>query len=419
MIVMKFGGASVNNAGSVKNAVEIINNYQDQSLLVVVSAMGKTTNAFEQLLNACLFEQVRISEIYEQIRSYHLQIIGDLFRPGHQVYSSVEKLFLDINTRIESKLSDNYDFEYDQLISYGELISATILNSYLNECGIKSYLFDARELINTDDHYREARVNWEISEKNITKKLSYLTEETGQTAVTQGFIASDGKYMTTLGREGSDYTAAIFAYALSASEVIIWKDVPGLLNADPKYFPEAEKLEEISYGEAIELAYYGATIIHPKTIKPLQNRNIPLRVKSFINPDEVGSNISKSEHSADTIPSYIFKKEQVLLSISPKDFSFIAEDNLHHIFGVFSRLHIKLNLMQNSAISFSVCFDKDRNKLSLLLDALKDVYQLKYNENLDLITIRHYNQQTINKLVNNRQILLEQRSRVTIQLVVK
>ena len=419
MIVMKFGGASVNNAGSVKNAVEIIKNYQNHSLLVVVSAMGKTTNAFEHLLNACLYDRKNITEFFEQIRIYHLQIIGDLFWPGHQVYSFMEKLFLDISTRIESRLSDNYDFEYDQLVSSGELISATILNSYMNECGIKSNVFDARKLIITDDHYREARVDWEITERNISEKLSYLSKETGQTAVTQGFIACDGKYVTTLGREGSDYTAAIFAYALNASEVIIWKDVPGLLNADPKYFPEAEKLEEISYGEAIELAYYGATIIHPKTIKPLQNRNIPLRVKSFINPDEAGSNISKTEHSVDTIPSYIFKKEQVLLSISPKDFSFIAEDNLHHIFGVFSRLHIKLNLMQNSAISFSVCFDKDRNKLSLLLDALKDVYQLKYNDNLDLITIRHYNQKTIDKVVNNRQILLEQRSRVTIQLVVK
>jgi len=416
---MKFGGASVNNSASVKNAVDILKKYQHHNLLVVVSAMGKTTNALEKLLNACLYDKSSVTEIYGQIRKYHFQIMDELFEPGHRVYTAVENLFSEVKEKTAEDLSDNYDFEYDQLISFGELISSVILNNYLNMCGINSTLTDARELIITDDHYREARVKWEITEKNISEKLSFLTNNSGQTVVVQGFIASDGKYITTLGREGSDYTAAIFAYSLNASEMIIWKDVPGLLNADPKYFPEAQKLDEISYGEAIELAYYGATIIHPKTIKPLQNRNIPLHVKSFMNPDETGSDICKTERSIETIPSYIFKKDQVLLSISPKDFSFIAEDNLHHIFGVFSKLHIKINLMQNSAISFSVCFDKDRNKLTILMDALKDIYQLKYNENLELITIRHYNQQTIDKVVCGRQILLEQRSRVTIQLIVK
>ena len=419
MIVMKFGGASVNTAASLQNAVEIVKKYRQNNLLIVVSAMGKTTNNLEKLLNSALLEKKDIRDNFDLIRDYHFKVIADLFQPGHVVFTTVEALFWEMWERVYGNLSDNYDFEYDQLISIGEVISSTIFNSYMIECGLHSTLLDARKLLITDSTYRDARINWEITEKNISGVFSGLQDGMGNSAVVQGFIASDGNHTTTLGREGSDYTAAIFAYALNASEVIVWKDVPGVLNADPKYFPEAQKLDEISYAEAIELAYYGATIIHPKTIKPLQNKHIPLKVKSFLQPNEPGSEICNTVGPEGILPSYIFKRDQVLLSIMPKDFSFIAEDNLHHIFGIFSDLHIKLNLMQNSAISFSVCFDKDRNKLQLLIPALKEMYQLKYNENLELVTIRHYNQEIIDKVVNKRNVLLEQRSRVTIQIVVQ
>lgn len=419
MIVMKFGGASVNSAVSVKNAVKIIERHRDKNQLTVVSAMGKTTNALEILLNAAMTDKDRCAVIIESIKEYHYKIAKELFKNRHPVFEELEALFAAILTRCKSPLTAYYDFEYDQLVSFGELISSVILSQYLNECGIPAQLADARSLIITDNYYREARVDWAITGQRINSELGHLRAGRNNVAVTQGFIASDGTYATTLGREGSDYSAAVFAYALDADEMIIWKDVPGLLNADPKFFPEAVKLDEISYGEAIELAYYGATIIHPKTIKPLQNKSIPLRVKSFVRPDDAGSLISASLAHADNVPSYIFKMDQVLLSISPKDFSFIAEGNLHQIFGVIADLHIKVNTMQNSAISFSICFDKNRDKLQQLLSALKNDYQLRYNEDLELITIRNYNHEIISRVVNDRKILLEQRSRATIQLVVK
>lgn len=419
MIVMKFGGASVNSAASVKNAVEIISSHRDVNQLTVVSAMGKTTNALEVLLNAAMTDKESCPAILQVIKEYHFEIARGLFKNSHPVFAELEALFDAVHTRCQGSLTPYYDFEYDQMISYGELISSLILFQYLNECSFPAKLADARSMIITDNYYREARVDWEMTGRKISDELGFLKKGRNEIVVTQGFIASDGKYATTLGREGSDYSAAVFAYALDAKEMIIWKDVAGLLNADPKFFPEAVKLDEISYGEAIELAYYGATIIHPKTIKPLQNKGIPLRVKSFVRPGDAGSLISGSLTNADNVPSYIFKKDQVLLSISPKDFSFIAEGNLHQIFGIIADLHIKVNTMQNSAISFSICFDKNRDKLEQLLVALKKDYQLRYNEDLELITIRHYNQSLIERVVNDRQILLEQRSRATIQLVVK
>jgi aspartate kinase len=325
-----------------------------------------------------------------------------------------------LTERVKREPSENYDYEYDQIVSFGELISTAILSDYLNCIGLQNHWVDARHLVRTDNCYREGMVNWEKTQKKINKEVYPLLQKSANSiVVSQGFIAGTDEYTTTtLGREGSDYSAAIFAYSLDAIDVSIWKDVPGLLNADPKYFKDAIKLNKISYKEAIELAYYGATVIHPKTIKPLQNKNIPLIVRSFKNYLEEGSvigNVTDSNHT----PCYIFKRNQALISIYPIDFSFIAEENLSLIFGLFAHFGVKINLMQNSAISFSVCVDYKPESLKGLIEELNTEFKVKYNLNLELITVRNYDQQTIDKVVRGRKIYTEQKSRITTQLVVE
>ena len=421
MKVFKFGGASVNSADAVKNVVTIVNNYIDDNLLIVISAMGKTTNALEQLTDA-YYNNDAYSFIYNNIKDYHHNIINELFAEDKSIIlNDINTLFKSLDKKLNLKPTTNYDYEYDQIVVYGELLSTKIIHHYIKTTGVWNIWFDARKVIITDNTFKEAKVNWELTSDEIDFSIAskYKNNE-NRIIITQGFIGGTlNGISTTLGREGSDYTASIFAYCLNAEEVIIWKDVPGVLNADPKYFEDTHKLDSISYREAIELAYYGASIIHPKTIKPLQNKNIPLRVKSFINPDESGTIISDIDHADGLMPSFIFKKNQTLVSISPRDFSFIAEDNLSDIFRIIADTGIKINLMQNSAISFSICIDENKKRLDRLIESLKKDYQVKYNQELELITIRHYDQQTIDKIVGNRRIYVEQKNRLTTQLIVE
>jgi aspartate kinase len=422
MKVYKFGGASVNSFQAVKNAAEIIKKYKDENLLVVISAMGKTTNALEKLTNSYFYRKNDTIDILEEIRKYHFDIIYQLFEnKTHNIYKIIEDVFNQIFIKIKSSPSEDFDYEYDQLVSYGEIISTLIVHNYLSLVEIDNKWIDARKIIITDKNYREANVNWEITNEKINESIiEFFNDKKPNIIVTQGFIGgtTDGNSVT-LGREGSDYSAAIFAYCLNADEMIIWKDVEGVLNADPKFFENTQKLNAISYKEAIELAYYGASVIHPKTIKPLQNKQIPLFVKSFINPENSGTIISDADKNDNLIPSYIFKQNQILISISPNDFSFINEHNLSEIFNIISNNRIKINLMQNSAISFSICIDNDERRVNKLIDSLSKNYKVKYNKNLQLITIRHYNQKTIDFVVQNKKILLEQKSRVTAQIIVE
>jgi aspartate kinase len=423
--VFKFGGASVKDADSVRNVAAILRKHAPEKLVVVVSAMGKTTNALEKVLNAWYENNECLGNYIREIIDYHQEIIKSLFpEKTHPVYFKTDLLLGELEGHLNTPPFLNYDFDYDQVVGFGELISTTIISEFLVSEGFNCKWFDVREMIRTDSGWREGRVDWETSQKQITEQVGAFldtSEKKPAIALTQGFLGSNAEgYTTTLGREGSDYTAAIFAFALDAVEMMIWKDVPGLLNADPKYFSITEKLARISYREAIELSYYGATIIHPKTIKPLQNKGIPLRIKSFVHPEEEGSIIHQDTASDSLIPSFIFKVDQVLISIIPKDFSFIDELSLSEILAVFARNSIHISLMQNSAISFSVCVDNNERKLNHLMHELGKNYKIRYNTNLELITIRHYDQATIDRVMEDgKSILLEMKSRLTAQFVVK
>ena len=422
MKIFKFGGASVKNASAVKNVANVIKHFATDNLVVVVSAMGKSTNALEDIVQTWQ-ENGDASSKLEVLKAFHWTIMEELFENKTDiVYTLIQQIFTGIEERISQPFGSNFDFEYDQLVSNGELLSATIINAYLNDSGLNSEWFNARQLIRTNENYREGIVDWETTERNITEKITsyFATNSNQKIAITQGFIGeSPTGVTTTLGREGSDYTAAIIAYGLNAESVTIWKDVPGVLNADPKWFDVTEKLKNISYKEAIELSYYGASVIHPKTIKPLQNKGINLIVRSFINFEEEGTIINNTTEHDGLIPSFIFKMNQVLISISPKDFSFIIEENLSHIFQLFAKHNVKINLMQNSAINFSVCVDAEERKTPLLITALQEEYHVKYNEKLELVTIRHYDQQTIDRVVESKTILVEQKSRFTARIVMR
>jgi aspartate kinase len=419
MQVFKFGGASVKDAEAVKNVAEVLKQFPNQKLCVVISAMGKMTNALEKLANAFFYNSENANDILEEIKQFHFSICSQLFFENtHPIYNELENTFVELHWAIEDEPTHSYDFEYDQIISMGETISTKIISAYLNEIGILNKWVDARGLIQTDNTYREGKVDFELTEVLITSQIMPILK-TIDIVVTQGFIGGTSEnFTTTLGREGSDYTASIIAYCLNAESVTIWKDVPGVLNADPKWFNKTKKIDQLSYQDAIELTYYGATVIHPKTIKPLQNKNIPLFVKSFLHPKEVGSVIKDGENRLN-IPSYIFKINQVLISIQPKDFSFIAEDNLSDIFEVFARCSVKINLMQLSAISFSVCCDHDVIKIQNLVNELQQTFKVLYNSNLELMTVRYYTPEIIESLTKNKIILLEQRSRFTVQMVMK
>lgn len=426
MKVFKFGGASVKDATAVKNVAEILKFFPKENILVVVSAMGKVTNALERLTDAIFYpaknaveKKEDASKILEEIKKYHFDIIAELFpSKDHPIYNEINNTFVELDWAVDDTPTENYNYEYDKIVSLGEILSTKIVHAYLKEVGLNSQWKDVRDFIQTDNTYREGKVDWELTQ-SLVDQLLIPDIKSGSIIVTQGFIGGTSEnFTTTLGREGSDYTAAILAYTTNAESVTIWKDVPGVLNADPKWFDETKKLEQISYQDAIELAYYGATVIHPKTIKPLQNKKIPLLVKSFLNPSEKGTIINEIQ-SPLTIPCFIFKVNQVLISISPKDFSFIAEENFSNIFNLFAEKQVKVNVMQNSAISFSVSVDADERKLPDLIKTLQKQYRVLYNDNLELITIRYYDQATIDRVTIDKKVLLEVKSRYTVQLVVK
>mgnify|MGYP003498103384 FL=1 len=418
--VFKFGGASVKDAASVKNAIEILKGFKGEKLLVVISAMGKTTNALEIVVNDYFFSKGNAHAALKDVREYHQQIMEELFSgKANPVFDKVHNFFVEADWMLDEKPQHTYNFVYDQIVSLGELISTCIVGAYLEQQGCSNIWLDVRDVLMTDNTYREAKVDWQKSEMLVQKQVVPAFSGV-DVVITQGFIGGTSEnYTTTLGREGSDYSAAIFAYLLNAEAMYIWKDVPGILNADPKFYKDAQKLDQISYHDAIELAYYGATVIHPKTIKPLENKNIPLFVKSFLKPEANGTTIRTNVQTKPMIPSYIFKKNQVLISISAKDFSFIAEDNLSRIFALFAGHGVKIHLMQNSAISFSVCVDNDNFKIPALIEALQKDFKIRYNEDLMLYTIRHYYQNTIDTITSGKEILLEQRSRNTAQFVLR
>jgi aspartate kinase len=419
MKVFKFGGASVKDAGAVKNVAAIVKRFSGQQLVVVVSAMAKTTNNLERLTDAFFFRREDLQAIFAEIRDFHFRIISELFPdPAHPVYAQVENDFVELQWAIEDEPTYSYNHEYDQIVCMGEVISTRIVAAYLQEAGITCEWLDARGIIQTDNSYREGKVDFELTHQRAAQELLPALHKS-KVVVTQGFLGGTSEnFTTTLGREGSDYTAAILAYSTDAESVTIWKDVPGVLNADPKWFNNTQLLGELTYQDAIELAYYGATVIHPKTIKPLQNKNIPLYVKSFVNPEAKGTVISNSNKHL-PIPSFIFKVNQMLVTISPRDFSFIAEEGLSRIFALFHRHGVKSHVMQLSAISFSVCVDMDEKKVEPLISELQKEYKVLYNENVELVTIRYYDQSTIDRVCINKQVLLEQKSRYTVQLVVR
>jgi aspartate kinase len=419
MQVFKFGGASVKDADSVKNVASILKKHADRSTIVVISAMGKTTNKLEQLVNAYFYKDGDIEPILSELKTYHLSILNQLIpNKANTIYNDIENVFVELLWALEEEPSSTYNYHYDQLVSQGEVLATKIVSAYLNEVEIKNKWIDARGFIQTDNSYREGKVDYELSQQLVTTELLSIFNSYN-IIITQGFIGGTSEnFTTTLGREGSDYTAALLAYFTDAKQVIIWKDVPGVLNADPKYFKNAKKIDELNYHDAIELTYYGASVIHPKTIKPLQNKNIPLFVKSFINPQEAGTIIKDSDKRS-SATSYIFKVNQILLSIQPKDFSFIAEDNLSNIFTLFSKYNVHVNMMQNSAISFSVCTDYDEHKIEPLLKDLQQQFKVLYNKDVELMTVRNYDQDIIANLTENKLVIIEQRSRNTLQMVMK
>lgn len=416
MRVFKFGGASVKDADGIRNLVKVLEETGHQNTFLVVSAMGKMTNAMEAVVNAYFDKRVGLKNAFEEVVSYHQTILQALFEDKkHPVYKKVNLLFEEVQGFLAWNKSPNYSFVYDQVVGYGELLSTTIVSMYLNEVGITNYWMDIRDFIKTDDNYRDGRVNWEKTQQLISEGV-----KENKLYITQGFLSSDdNNFTTTLGREGSDYTAAILAYCLNANSVTIWKDVPGVLNADPRYFEETRLLNKISYREAIELAFYGASVIHPKTLQPLQRKEIPLHVKSFINPWDAGTTVGKGIGIEPEIPCFIVKKNQVLMKLSSLDFSFIVEDSIGDLFKLLHDYKMKVDLIQNSAISFSVCVDNRFNRLNDLLDQLSGKFKVVCHEDVSLYTIRHFNTDAIKSLQNGRDVLLEQRGKETLQLVVK
>lgn len=413
MQVFKFGGASVKDADGVKNLVNVLKTVGYKDTLVVVSAMGKTTNALEKVIHYYFHEKLELQSGIQDILKFHNSILLDLFEEHDPIFRKVTDLFKELSYFFERNKSPNYNFVYDQVVGYGELVSTTIINGYLQKNGIDSTWLDVRDLIKTDNFYRYAKVDWEATQENILKSVSK-----NKLAVTQGFLGSDANnFTTTLGREGSDYTAAIFAYCLNANAVTIWKDVPGVLNADPRHFENAQLLHQISYTEAIELAFYGASVIHPKTLQPLQRKEIPLYVKSFIKPKENGTRVGKGITLQPELPCYIVKKDQILISLSSLDFSYIVEDNISNIFKLLHQYKMKVDVIQNSAISFSVCVDDNYKNIEDLLIHLKASFAVTCHKNVALYTIRHYTSEAVQMLEQDKTVLLKQLTKKTMQMV--
>ncbi len=417
--VFKFGGASVKDAAGIRNITGILQTFAETQLVIVVSAMGKTTNALEDVVAAHAGQTGQAAQLLENIKSAHFKIMDELFAKNHPVYGAVSNTFKPFEQILASKPDPNYDFMYDQIVCLGELVASRIVAAFLNQQGLTTHWLDARSIILTDDIYREGWVQWEETIANARKQALPLLEE-GGFILTQGFIGSTREnFTTTLGREGSDYTAAIFSYCLDAEDMTIWKDVPGVLTGDPRLFDNVTKLDRLSYKEAIEMTYYGAKVIHPKTIKPLQNKSIPLYVKSFVNPAGEGTYIGPDVD--DLYPPMVaVEKNQALLSISTRDFSFVAEHHMSYLFNKIAEFRLQVNLMQNTAISFAVCVNNIDDKVFQFAKSIDHDFKVVIdNEGLELITVRHYTPQTIEMLRQGKIILVEGRAKNTVQMVAK
>lgn len=416
MKVLKFGGASVKDAEAVRNVAEILKRFKGDQYVVVVSAMGKMTNALEELLEIFIKRKEEFEPKLKEIKEFHFDILRDLFGPSNTIFHEIENEFYELEFYFEHHAEDDYNFLYDQVVSAGELLSTRIVSAYLNYVGVRNRWVDIRNFIITDNSFRYAKVDWETSAELINKKIKPGLKSIP--VVTQGFIGSTGnKVTTTLGREGSDFSAAILSYVLDAEKVILWKDVPGVFSADPKVFKDAIKFEELSYAEAIEMTYYGSKVLHPKTIKPLQNKSIPLEIKSFKEPGLKGTLIHAQAVVSGDIPVIIVKQDQVLIRLSTKDFSFIAEDNISTIFHAVASQGVKVNLMNSSAISFSICVDNDKVKLQNLIPELEQYFNLQLKENLKLLTIRHFKQEVADRILGDKEVLLEHYNGPTVQFV--
>ena len=416
MKVYKFGGASVKDSENVRNVCHVLQEVGYENCVIIASAMGKMTNALEVVVHNYFQNRFDLAESFDVVKDFHLTIVNGLFpNKSHEIYGVIQQLFDAVTYFLLNNKSPNYNFVYDQIVSNGELFSTTILHYYLKECGIENTFIDARNVIKTDNINRDANVNWGVTEQLIIQEIT-----PGKVYLTQGFIGSDiNGFSTTLGREGSDYSAAIFAYALNAESVTIWKDVAGVLNADPRYFEDTVLLEHISYQEAIELAFYGATVIHPKTLQPLRQKEIPLYVKSFLHPRLGGTNVSKGAALTPHTPCFIVKKNQLLISLSSKDFSFIMEQNISDIFKLLHEYNMKVNVIQNSAISFTICVEDKFNHFEDIRLLLQDKFRVSYNENVSLYTIRHFAADSADKVLKDRTLLLKQVNRETLQIVTK
>ncbi|MCF6214396.1 MAG: aspartate kinase [Flavobacteriaceae bacterium] len=416
MRIFKFGGASVKDAAGVKNLVKVLQHKGYTDTLVVVSAMGKMTNAFEKVIKAYIEKDKNLDTQIAQIKKYHTQIIGDLFTDrNHPILFEIEHIFGLLKGFMLANRSTNYNFIYDQLVGFGEMLSTKIISNYLNEIGVDNQWLDVRQVIVTSDDYRDAKVDWDETKYRISNAITK-----GQLYITQGFLgATKDNFTTTLGREGSDYTAAIFAYSLNAADVTIWKDVQGVLNADPREFKDTKLLNQISYKEAIEMAFYGASVIHPKTLKPLENSSIPLYVRSFIDLKLEGTQVKKGEDVVPLVPCFVVKKEQIYLQISALDFSFMVEHNIGNLFQLLDRYKLKVNLIQNSALSFRVCLEDKYTNFEAFIEEIRTHYRVEYSENVTLFTIRHFTEEAVNEVEKDKEIVLKQISESTIQLIVK
>ncbi|MDD3406184.1 MAG: aspartate kinase [Sphingobacteriia bacterium] len=416
MKIFKFGGASVKSADGVRNLQKIVKDNHNEKLVIVVSAMGKMTNALEKVTNSFFERKADMTANLQTVINFHKEIIDALFEDKTIIDNRLTKLYDDLNEILQQKPSLSYDYEYDRIVSFGELISTSIVATYLQQENPAIQFVDIRAGLKTDDNYREGNVDMKLSEQLCAPLFSQPDKNI---FITQGFIAGTiTNQTTTLGREGSDYTAAILANLLHAESVTIWKDVPGVMTADPKRYKEVQIIPKLSYKEAIELSYCGASVIHPKTVKPLQNKKIPLFVKSFLEPEKAGSVINEYSYKLDLPPIYINKNNQVLLTLTPRDFSFIAEEKLSKIFGVLASYRLKVSLMQTSAISFSFCMDYNAMNFQQLVQEFKNDFEVLYNTDVELITIRHHTKEIIEKLVGEKTVFVEQRNRLTARFVV-
>ena len=411
------------DAPAIENLKSILQRYGNDQLVVVISAMGKTTNFLEKLLDAYYHAPDNVPALLTELRTNHETVAAQLMGTENPFLPQSERLFTLLNEQLQRPTSDNFDYDYDRIVSFGELLSTTLISTYLNAQGLETQWLDARQLIRTDNTYREGHVDWTVTQKLVCNTIyPYYQGKSHGIVLTQGFIAGTAENQTTtLGREGSDYSAAILAYTLDAESVTVWKDVPGILNADPKRFQNAVKIDTLTYHETVELAYYGASVIHPKTLKPLHNKQIPLFVKSFFHPENEGSKITQEAENVE-VPSYIVKDNQLLISVSPRDFSIIGVENLSKILDILSEYRVKINLIQNSALTFSVCTDNVPLRLQPCIEALSKEFVVKFNDDIRLVTIRHYgpeSEQEILKIFDKEDVIIRQNNRHTIQLVLK